>query len=268
MIFASPHSGRCYSPRFLRQTRLGERTLRSTEDAFIDMLFSDAPEFGAPLICATAPRAFVDMNRAPDELDPMLIAGLGSCSPSRRARAGYGVIPRLVGRGQRIYVGKIGREEADRRISQFHVPYHLRLSQLMDECVSRFGEAVLLDCHSTPHEALERSAFSGWRPPEVVLGDRFGKSCCPAVIERAEAVFASSGLKVSRNAPFSGAYVSRRYGDPARRRHVLQIEIDRGLYLEESTLRRNSGFQEFRRFMRGVTAGLAGRRSGSLPAAG
>ena len=267
MIFASPHSGRCYSPDFLRQSRLTETALRSTEDAYVDILFGDAPEFGVPLICATVPRAFVDVNRAADELDPILISGLGNCRPSRRARSGYGVIPRLVGRGQRIYGGRISREEAEARVAEVHEPYHARLNRLMCECVSKFGEAILIDCHSTPNEVLRNSAESGELIPNVVLGDRFGKSCSPAITDRAESVFASFGFTVARNAPFSGAYVASRYGKPELGRHVIQIEIDRRLYLDESTLWPRPDFQEFRRSLRGVIARLAELQSGGVQVA-
>ena len=264
VLFASPHSGRSYSPQFLGRTKLSEAAIRSTEDAYVDQLFADAPEFGAPLICAGAPRAFVDLNRAPDDLDPMLISGLHGCRPSRRASAGYGVIPRLVGRGRRIHSGKISRAEARERISAFHTPYHARLERLMNECVNRFGEAVLFDCHSTPHEVLKPSAGAERNIPGIVLGDRFGKACDPSVVEQAESVFQSLGITVSRNAPFSGAYISHRYGIPSQNRHVLQIEIDRSLYLDESTVRPGANFHSFRRLMRQAVAGLAAVRGGGI----
>ena len=104
VIFSSPHSGRCYHQSFLRQSRLNETALRSIEDVFVDILFGNAPKFGAPLIAATTPRSYVDINRTPEDWDPKFIAGIGYCQPSRYARAGYGVIPRLVGRGKKFIV--------------------------------------------------------------------------------------------------------------------------------------------------------------------
>lgn len=267
VLFASPHSGRSYPPQFLRRTGLSEMAIRSTEDAYVDQLFADAPEFGAPLIAARAPRAFVDLNRAPDDLDPLLISGLYGCRPSRRASAGYGVIPRLVGRGRRIHAGKISRAEARERISAYHTPYHARLERLMTECVGRFGEAILFDCHSTPREVLKPSAGAEGNIPGVVLGDRFGKACDPSIVEQAEAVFRFLGITVSRNAPFSGAYISRRYGRPAQNRHVLQIEIDRSLYLDETAVRPGANFHSFCRLVRQAIAGLVLIRGASIPVA-
>lgn len=256
VIFVSPHSGRHYQREFLQQTCLDKKTLRSTEDAFIDLLFADAPKFGAPLICTQIPRAFVDLNRGPDELDPVLIAGLETTGTSRRSRAGYGVIPRLVARGQAIYQGRISREEAESRIAKYHTPFHEQVGQLMDECVDKFGEAILFDCHSSPHEMLANVSSRGHLSPNVVLGDRHGRACGIEVVKQAASVFASFGLKVTRNRPFSGAYTSRRHGVPSGGRHVLQIELDRQLYLDETEIKPNANFQKFRRTIREVTAKL------------
>lgn len=265
VIFVSPHSGRHYQREFFQRTRLDKKALRSTEDAFVDLLFADAPKFGAPLICAQIPRAFIDLNRGPDELDPVLIAGFETTSVSRRSRAGYGVIPRLVARGQAIYQERISRAEAASRIAKYHVPFHERIEQLMNECVDKFGEAILFDCHSSPHEMLANGLSREHPPPNVVLGDRHGRSCGIEMVKQAASVFASRGLKVARNHPFSGAYTLRRHGAPSCGRHVLQIELDRRLYLNEAEIQPNMNFQKFRRTIREVIAKLGLLRSGEIP---
>ena len=268
VIFASPHSGRCYSPEFLRQTRLNETTLRSTEDAFLDILYRDVPAFGAPLICVTAPRAFIDLNRAPDDLDPAIISGLHGRGMSRRSQAGYGVIPRLVGKGQAIYSDKMTFREAQCRLAAIHTPYHERLDQLMDKAVDRFGEAILIDCHSTPHVMLaDASPAMAGRCPDVVLGDRYGRACGGDITEQARAVFASMGFIVAINEPFAGAYISHRHGRPQNGRHVLQIELDRRLYLDEKTIKMNANFQKFRSILNLIIAQLAEIRSRPVPVA-
>lgn len=232
VIFASPHSGAQYPAELLERTVLSKAAIRSSEDAFVDLLFAKAPKLGAPLLAAEAPRAYVDLNRAPDELDPALIGDVATSASNPRISSGLGVIPRVVANGRPIYRGKISRAEAERRLDQVWHPYHDCLTELIAGCRTRFGEAILIDCHSMPHEAIDAIAQGGKRS-DIVLGDRFGASADAIVVDVIEAAFTASGLRVARNAPFAGAYTAQAYGRPSRRQHVVQVEIDRSLYMDE-----------------------------------
>jgi N-formylglutamate deformylase len=257
VVFASPHSVRDYSWSFIRDSALDEHSIRSSEDAFVDILFDRAPDHGAPLLAATAPRAFVDLNRSAEEMDPALVEGARPVGHNPRVASGLGVIPRVVSNGRQIYRGKIGQAEAQGRIARFHRPYHARLQALLDESRAAFGQAILIDCHSMPHEALDALAHTSGRRPEVVLGDRFGAACDAGIIARVEAALVSAGLRVSRNAPFAGAYVTQHYGRPQRGQHVVQLEIDRALYMDERTIRPRPDFGAFHALMTGVVAEIA-----------
>ncbi len=256
MIFASPHSGRDYPAAFLAQVVLDRRAVRSSEDAFVDDLFGMAPEMGAPLLAARAPRAFIDLNRAADELDPAVIEGLMRVPHNPRISSGLGVIPRVVAGGRAIYRGKLPLSEAETRLRQFWHPYHQALAGLIEGVRAEFGQAVLIDCHSMPHEAIEAHTRPGQPRPEVVLGDRYGATASREVMERVEAAFAGAGLRVGRNAPFAGAYVAQAYGRPSRGVHVVQVEIDRALYMDEVRVERLAGFGGFRDLISGVVAEL------------
>jgi N-formylglutamate amidohydrolase len=254
VVFASPHSGRAYSAAFLAQTKLNSHAIRSSEDAYMDELFADAPSHGAPLIAARTPRAYVDFNRAPEELDPALIEGVRRISPNPRVASGLGVIPRVVAGGRVIYDGKISLEQAHARITQHWRPWHDRLQTLLDESARLFGQSVLIDCHSMPHEALDN--ITGPRP-DVVIGDRFGASASPALVEEVSAALSDAGLRCVRNAPFAGAYVAQHYGKPGRHQHAIQIEVDRALYMNEQTLEKRADFDDLRRLMGAVAARIA-----------
>jgi N-formylglutamate deformylase len=254
VVFASPHSGRDYSWSFLCRTRLNEHSVRSSEDAFVDQLFDCAPQMGAPLIIAGAPRAFVDLNRSADELDPALIEGVARCGHNLRVSSGLGVIPRVVANGQAIYTGKLSHQEAERRIETYWRPYHQALAGQLDQAEMMFGKAILVDCHSMPHEAMDSVVGLGARRPEVVIGDRFGASAHSDIVDRIEAALSAAGLSVVRNTPFAGAYVTQHYGRPSKGRHAVQIEIDRSLYMNEQLVRPNGNFQNFRTLLRGVIA--------------
>lgn len=246
VVFASPHSGRDYPWNFVRRSVLDEKTLRSSEDAFVDRLFDAAPSHGAPLLAATAPRAWIDVNRSADELDPALIEGVSKVAHNPRISSGLGVIPRVVANGRAIYRGKISAREAQTRIDGFWKPWHDAIEQLLQDSLVMFGEAILVDCHSMPHEAIESIGHSHGRRPDIVLGDRFGAAASAPVVDRIEASFEAAGLRVARNAPFAGAYVTQHYGRPGIGQHVVQIEIDRALYMNEQAVRPNGTFDAFK----------------------
>lgn len=257
VVFASPHSGRDYPASLMKRTVLDHHAIRSSEDAFVDKLFDCAPRFGAPFLMAGAPRAFIDLNRAAEELDPALIEGVRGGGHNPRIASGLGIVPRVVANGRAIYHGKISLAEAQRRINGYWVPYHRQLQKLLDESHARFGEAILIDCHSMPHEALDNIVRSGAPRPDIVLGDRFGASASSEIVDQIEAAFRDAGLRVSRNAPFAGAYTTQHYGRPSRRQHTVQVEIDRSLYMDEKAIRPRDDFAAFRRLLRGVIARIA-----------
>jgi N-formylglutamate amidohydrolase len=184
VIFASPHSGRDYPDAFLRRSVLDAQMIRSSEDAFIDRLLDPAPGLGAPLLAATVPRAYVDLNRAAEELDPALIEGARPVPHNPRVVSGLGVIPRVVAGGRAIRSGKMTLAEAEARIARAWRPYHAALAALMDESVASFGEAILIDVHSMPHEAVEGASSRAPRP-QIVLGDRFGAAADAAIVSAA-----------------------------------------------------------------------------------
>lgn len=262
VVFASPHSGRDYPWSFLRRTVLDERAIRTSEDAFVDRLFECAPQFGAPFLKAGAPRAFIDLNRAADELDPALVDGVRKSSLNPRVASGLGVVPRVVANGRAIYRGKLTMEEARARVANYWRPYHDQLQLLLNQAHVSFGEAILVDCHSMPREALDGIAQTGAKRPEIVVGDRFGASADGEIVDRIEAAFADAGLHVVRNAPFAGAFIAQHYGRPSRDQHAVQIEIDRSIYMHEGLVRPNADFHPFRKLLRSVVAEVAdiGRR--------
>lgn len=253
VVFASPHSGRFYPAEFTRRAQLDLLRLRSSEDAFVDRLLAQVPQAGATLIEAVFPRAYVDLNRAEDELDPALIEGVARGSGGPRAASGLGVIPRVVAGGREIFRGKIPRAEAEERLARVWRPYHARLAALLQDRRGRFGRTVLFDVHSMPSDA------SGGRGtgPDIVLGDRFGASARSETSLAAEHAFRRAGLRVARNSPFAGAYVASRYGRPAEAQDVVQIEIARGLYMDEERIEPAPDFAQFAALLGAVTAELA-----------
>lgn len=266
-VFSSPHSGRAYPHGFVRGARLGPLALRASEDAFVDRLFACAPSCGAPLLAATAPRAYVDLNRAPEELDPAVIEGVRATGLNPRIAAGLGVIPRVVAEGAPIYWGKITREEAQRRLSAHHAPYHQALAGLMQRARAAHGAAVLYDCHSMPSDALRAAPRVRGRRPEVVLGDRFGAAAAEWATAQAQAAFEAAGFCVARNTPFAGGYITQRYGRPGQGWHAVQIEIDRSLYMDEATVEPNAGFDDLAAALRKVVAALSPPATRAAPLA-
>ncbi|WP_413205198.1 N-formylglutamate amidohydrolase [Rhodospirillum sp. A1_3_36] len=241
LVLSSPHSGTFYPESFRRQSILDDLGLRRSEDTFVDVLFGAGPRLGAPLLRALYPRAFLDLNREPYELDPEMFSDpLPSYAnvASARVAAGLGTVARVVGGGAEIYGHKLPYVEAEARIEGIYRPYHATLSALIRETQDLFGYCLLLDCHSMPSVAHGSPAFTA----QVVLGDCHGRSCAPEVTEAAESVLRASGLRVARNMPYAGGFTTSHYGRPSGGVHVLQIELARDLYMDEVTHQPNDGF--------------------------
>ncbi|MEM7505571.1 MAG: N-formylglutamate amidohydrolase [Pseudomonadota bacterium] len=256
LVFSSPHSGREYPGELVERSRLGLLQLRASEDVLVDALFAAAPDHGAPLIAAKSPRAWLDVNRAPDELDPALIEGVRPRGLNQRVAAGLGVVPRVVSEGAAIYNGKISLVDAQTRIHSVHTPYHDALEGLLMRARDRFGAALLFDCHSMPTEALRAAPRINGKTPQIVLGDRFGAAAARSYIAETKVAFERAGFTVARNAPFAGGYITQRYGKPSRGLHAIQIEIDRGLYLDQARVEPNADFEEIQDLITGVIAEL------------
>jgi N-formylglutamate amidohydrolase len=242
-VLNSAHSGRVYPTEFLSKSRLNQQDLRRSEDCFVDLLFGEAAKLGAPLLHAHFPRAYLDANREPYELDPrMFEEKLPSYANSRsmRVAGGLGVIPRIVGEGRDIYASQLPLSDALERIDQLYRPYHRALRNLLISTQQEFDEVFLFDCHSMPSASV--SAETAVRP-DIVLGDRFGTSCAPFLIDTAQQVFETLGYSVSRNRPYAGGFITEHYGNPAADIHALQIEMNRALYMDEETLQLHNGFE-------------------------
>jgi len=247
VVCNSPHSGRAYPASFLRQSRLELAALRRSEDTFVDELFAEAPRAGVPLMRAHFPRAFLDVNREPYELDPRMFEGrLPAFANTRslRVAGGLGTIARVVGDAREIYPKRIPVSEALSRIEQLYKPYHRTLRKLVSRAQKNCGIALLIDCHSMPSNAGSREE----RPrADFVLGDRYGTSCSSAITDMVERTLRAQGHIVLRNKPYAGGFITEHYGDPATGLHALQIEVNRALYMDEARYEKTAGFETIKR---------------------
>ena len=237
LVFSSPHSGRDYPPEFVAASRLDPLALRRSEDSFVEEIFAAAPALGAPLIAARFPRAYLDVNREPWELDPAMFsealpAFVNATSP--RVRMGLGTIARIVASGEEIYANRLSFAEATARVEAFYRPYHRSLARLVETTQAAFGGCLLVDCHSMPSAGSGRSGDG----IDVVLGDCHGTACSREVVNRARRFLERRGFAVALNAPYAGGFTTDHYGRPRQGRHALQIELNRALYMEERNYRR------------------------------
>jgi len=242
VVFSSPHSGRDYPVDFIAGSVLSQRQLRSSEDAFVDELFACAPRFGSPLLSATLPRAYVDLNRDPDELDPSIVEGASTAYNNPRIASGLGVIPRVVSEGRQIQNGKLTMRQAKARIEDYYHPYHQLLAELLEQAHLSFDLSLLIDCHSMPSDALQNTLVHGRERPDIVLGNRYGSSAGKDVFDVVEAGFENQGFVVGRNTPFAGGHITQKYGAPSKGQHVVQVEINRALYMDESRIEKHADF--------------------------
>ena len=241
IIIASPHSGTYYPTAFTKASALDPLNLRQSEDSFVDQIMAFAPDLGLPLLAATYPRAYMDVNRAPYELDPDMFHDPlpdHAITDSDRVRSGFGSVARIVGPGKAIYRDKMPFAEAQERITHIHHPYHHALKALIAEAQARYDHALLLDMHSMPasdHGPASDSILSWLNEGEadMVLGNRYGQSSDPRISAFVAERLGAYGYKVLINSPYAGGYTTSHYGKPETGVHVLQIEIRRALYMDE-----------------------------------
>jgi N-formylglutamate amidohydrolase len=260
LVFASPHSGDLYPPEMMAAARLDAEDLRGSEDAFVDALIAGAPALGATVIRARLARAYIDLNRDAWELDPAMFEDeLPDFAQGRTARvaAGLGAIARVAGEGRPIYARKLTFDEAKTRIDTAHRPYHDALERLLAQARNAHGLAILVDWHSMPAAAARGHRARGGGPCDIVLGDRFGAACGPKLTALMEKTLESLGYRVARNAPYAGGYTTEHYGRPARRTHAIQVEINRGLYMNEATREPTEGLARLKADIEAVTARLS-----------
>jgi N-formylglutamate amidohydrolase len=264
LVLASPHSGCDYPSDLIAASRLDPLTLRRSEDSFVDEIFGGGPRLGAPLLRARFARAYLDPNREAWELDPAMFE---DALPdyvnhaSMRVKAGLGTIARVVASGEDIYARKLRFADAVARFERLYKPYHRALAQLLEATRRRFGYYLLLDCHSMP-SAAER----GRGRVDVVLGDCHGTSCAPELVETAQRFLAARGYAVVRNAPYAGGFTTGHYGRPAEGGHALQIELNRGLYMDERLIERKPQLDRVTGDMTGLIEALAALDRGALAA--
>ena len=241
-VYNSPHSGRCYPVSFLNETRLDSVAIRRSADHYVDELFAAAPDLGAPLLAANFPRAYLDVNREPYELDPKMFDGplppfanIGSL----RVAGGLGTIPRIVAENMEIYRRRLSVEEGLSRIETIYKPYHAALRRLIARTHTQFGVSILIDCHSMPGNI--RLSGSDIKP-DFIIGDRYGTSASAELSRTAIAILTELGFSAVRNKPYAGGFITEHYGRPTRGLHALQIEVNRGIYVDEVTLHKRPDF--------------------------
>lgn len=254
LVLDSPHSGACYPEDFAFCCPLP--VLRRAEDAYVEELYEAAPEHGATLIGALFPRSYIDVNRAADDLDPGLLAATPPPWLVLRPVTRVGLVRRHAQPGVPIYDRKLGADEVLARIERYHTPYHRVLDQSLDRLHRQFRTVWHLNCHSMPSSGRGRSGRAG-EHGDFVLGDRDGTTCTPEFTDFVARHLRGLGYDVRINEGYKGVEIVRRQGRPAERRHSLQIEVDRALYMDQKTLEKLPGFARLKADLTGLVAALA-----------
>jgi N-formylglutamate deformylase len=263
LLLDSPHSGRWLPAELPLAVPVAD--LADAEDTFVDELWAGAPALGAPLLAATFSRAYVDPNRHAADIDPELLdrPWPHPIVPSGKARIGKAVVWRTLDDGRTIHARQLTPDEVAHRIDTCLRPYQQALAALIDATHTRHGVSVHLNCHSmNPSAGVMGEGRAGVDRADVVLGDRDGTSCSPALTAQVGETFARLGYSVRINDPFKGVELVRAFSDPAAGRHSLQIELNKRLYMNPATGVRHAGFDTLRRDLGTVLAELARAVSG------
>lgn len=258
VVYDSPHSGADYPEDFGHC--MSWQGLRRLEDAFVDELFDHGPRFGAGFLRALFPRSYIDPNRAPDDIDVAMLEDdwPHAANPGPKSENGIGLIFRLAAEGP-VYDRKLAAREVRHRLDRYYWPYHRTLERALERTWERFGAVLHVNCHSM--KSVSTGAMPegrGVERPDFVLGDRDGTSCDPAITSQVGQFLRDAGYRVAVNAPYKGVELVRRYSNPARGRHSLQIEINRALYMDERRVRKIDGFAALERTLCSLTSVIGG----------
>ena len=263
VLLSVPHAGRDYPPELLVNLRVPPAELLRLEDRYADRLIQPAISSGYPAIVAHRARAYIDLNRAETDIDTGMVAGSDTAKApvlSAKARGGLGLFPRRLQMCGELWRSPIARGDAEQQIADVHRPYHQSVAAILSAMRARFGVAILLDVHSMPpipiraHEDVQ---------PQIVIGDRFGRSAASIYTELVVSRAQMQGIKAALNTPYSGDYILQRHGDPGRGIHALQLEVDRSLYLDSDLREPTAGLKTMASFVQAVVADLADQALGA-----
>jgi N-formylglutamate deformylase len=255
LVVDSPHSGRAYPEDFGHAAPLS--LLRRAEDAFVDDLFETAPQHGSGFLKALFPRSYIDPNRHEGEIDENMLAASWprNLKLTERTEMGLGLIRRLIKGNVPIYDRLLSVAEVEGRIAGYHRPYHDELEAMLDEAHARFGGVWHINAHSM--KAIGRRKGQSIPRDDFVLGDLEGESCDPIFTEFVAGTLRGFGYTVRLNHPFKGAELVTRFGRPRDGRHSLQIEINRGLYMDEDRIEKTEGFDALKTNIDGLLTAVA-----------
>ena len=260
LVLDSPHSG-FTMPADFRSVR-SEAELREGEDSFVDELYRPATARGVPLLAALFPRTYLDPNRHAGDIDPDLLAEPWPqpLRPSAKARIGKALVWRTMDADKPIYDRRLTVAELQSRIDRCHRPYHDTLRSLLDGAHARFGAVFHINCHSMgPNTSVLIEGVDGEPRADIVLGDRDGTTCAPAFTAFVRDVLAGHGYDVRVNDPFKGVELVRAYADPPAGRHSLQLEVNKRLYMDTTTLRKHAGFDVLQGHLMALVDEIIGR---------
>ncbi len=256
LVLDSPHSGTAYPDDFDHAPP--REVVRQAEDTHVEALYAAAPRIGATLVEALFPRAYIDPNRHRSDIDAALLsdAWTGPMTPSRKTELGIGLVWRLAHGGLPMYARRLSGAEVRRRITDYYEPYHASLAAALDQRHAAFGSVWHINCHSMPAVGDVMSEDPGRARADFVLGDRDGTTCAPEFTAFVAETLTGLGYEVAVNDPYKGVELVRLHGRPAERRHSLQVEINRRLYMDESTLARHAGFAALKSHLEQLLAAL------------
>lgn len=239
MIFHIPHASTEIPPEQISallpdDAQLAAELLAMT-DAFTDDLFSKCPVDGDAFIRFPISRLIVDPERFENEADEIM------------AKVGMGVIYEKTSDGRPLRP-KPSAEERETLLEKYYRPHHEALSAAVARELTEHGESLIIDCHSFPSTPLRYELDQNPDRPDICVGaDEFHTP--ELLVEMVTSFAIASGYTVDVNAPFAGTLVPvpfyRENGDVAS----IMIEVNRRLYMDEATGRKNRRFDDIQEFI-------------------
>ncbi len=229
-IVTMPHSGEKVPDQCDWLKALPEEILMCDVDRYIDVLYEKNLELlDIPFVKTEWHRYAVDLNRIPEDVDADSV--IGSNNKSGLHSRGYHWVTTT--QGDQLMRRPISIKQHSDLTNLIYEPFHKDIRKLYDQFKKDNAVIYHLDAHSMPSVGTSMHKDPGQRRADIVVSDCLGKSCGTAYKDLVIKAYINSGFTVGYNWPYMGGRVTEQYGHPNLGQQVLQVELNRDLYMNE-----------------------------------
>jgi formiminoglutamase len=210
-VISIPHSG-TYIPKDIKN-KFKKDIILPNMNWFLKELYDFLPSLNFTVIENNISRYVIDPNR-----NPLMLNSNNYVNSLVYERTTF---------GKEIYNPPLCISEKESRKIKYYDPYHNKLEELLKIKLDKFDKVYLIDLHSF---ASARNDVK----ENIIISNKFGKTSSKNTLLKIKNKFIKEKFKVSENIPFSGGYITEKYGTIFNDKvESIQIEIRYNEYIED-----------------------------------